>query len=333
MPDRASSSHASSDHALSLGGGGAAGIVVGWPSDPARTIETAALETIAVDSAALETIAVESTATPLTAIAPVSIEPASIEPASIEPAAIVAGKAGQQNGLGLPADFLVSVVIPVFNEERTMAEVIGRVRGCGLPCEIIVVDDGSTDRTGALLDAMAVSSDLRVIHQRSNQGKGAALKLGFQLARGNVVLVQDADLEYDPSEYDQLIRPIVSGEADVVFGSRFTAGRHAREGICHFLGNRLLTLLSNAATNLRLSDMETCYKVFRGDLIRRVAPTLRECRFGIEPEITAKVARIRGVRICERPIHYAARGYAQGKKIGWRDGVWAVWCILRYGLG
>jgi glycosyltransferase involved in cell wall biosynthesis len=240
---------------------------------------------------------------------------------------------GEPNALGLPAGFLISVIIPAFNEERTMALVIERVRNCGLPCEIIVVDDGSTDRTGAMLDALAGSADLRVIHQRSNQGKGAALKLGFQLARGNVVLVQDADLEYDPAEYDQLIRPIVDGQADVVFGSRFPDGQRRGDGSWHWLGNRLLTLLSNVATNLRLSDMETGYKVFRGDLIRRVAPTLRECRFGIEPELTAKVARIRGVRICERPIRYAARSYAQGKKIGWRDGVWAVWCILRYSWG
>ncbi|HTU26249.1 MAG TPA: glycosyltransferase family 2 protein [Pirellulales bacterium] len=227
---------------------------------------------------------------------------------------------------------LLSVVIPAFNEERTMAEVIDRVRRCGLSCEIIVVDDGSTDRTGAVLDALANSTDLRVVHQRRNQGKGAALKVGFQLARGRVVLVQDADLEYDPAEIDQLVQPIVSGQADVVFGSRFPNGRPKTDGLVHFLGNRLLTLLSNVATNLRLSDMETGYKVFRGDLIRRVAPTLREARFGIEPEITAKLARMRGVRICERPIHYAARGYAQGKKIGWRDGVWTVWCIVRYGL-
>jgi glycosyltransferase involved in cell wall biosynthesis len=232
-----------------------------------------------------------------------------------------------------PTGFLVSVVIPAFNEERTMAEVIDRVRHCGLPCEIIVVDDGSTDRTGALLDSLAASTDLRVVHQRSNQGKGAALKVGFQLARGSVVLVQDADLEYDPAEYGQLIRPITDGQADVVFGSRFQRGCEQNDGVCHRFANRLLTSLSNMATNLRLSDMETGHKVFRGDLIRKIAPTLRECGFGIEPEITAKLARMRGVRICERPIRYAARGYAQGKKIGWRDGVWTLWCILRYAWG
>ena len=232
-----------------------------------------------------------------------------------------------------PAGFLLSVVIPVYNEEQTIAQVVDRVRSCGVPCEIIVIDDGSTDRTGAVLDSLSAASDLRVVHQPANQGKGAALKLGFQLARGSVVLVQDADLEYDPAEYDALVRPIVSGEADVVFGSRYLEGDPRHEGFCHWLGNRLLTVLSNALTHLRLSDMETGYKVFRGDLIRRLAPGLRECRFGIEPEITAKVARIEGVRICERPIHYQARGYAQGKKIGWRDAVASLWCIFRYARG
>jgi glycosyltransferase involved in cell wall biosynthesis len=296
------------DHAESMVGNGAPsgaqGVVVGWH------FEAAAAEKLVGAPGPLDTLA-QPGATQLPA---------------------TAGGDHLSGGLALPAGFLVSVVIPVFNEERTMAEVIERVRSCGWPCEIIVVDDGSTDRTGMMLDALPASADLRVVHQRSNQGKGAALKLGFQLARGNVVLVQDADLEYDPAEYNQLIRPIVSGQADVVFGSRFQRGRSLTEGLWHFCGNRLLTLLSNAATNLRLSDMETGYKVFRGDLIRRIAPTLRECRFGIEPEITAKVARIRGVRICERPIRYSGRGYAQGKKIGWRDGFWAIWCILRYAV-
>ncbi len=167
-------------------------------------------------------------------------------------AASSAVEQGGQQTPPLPSGFLVSVVIPAFNEERTMAEVIDRVRGCGLPCEIIVVDDGSTDRTGAVLDGLAPSADLRVVHQRSNQGKGAALKLGFQLARGSVVIVQDADLEYDPAEYQQLIQPITSGQADVVFGSRFPKGFGQGDGTCHRLGNRLLTLLSNAANNLRL---------------------------------------------------------------------------------
>jgi glycosyltransferase involved in cell wall biosynthesis len=248
--------------------------------------------------------------------------------------AMVTGQSPARQELdGLPEGFLISVVIPAYNEERTIAEIIGRVRACGLPCEIIVIDDGSTDRTGAVLDELSAAVDLQIVHQPSNRGKGAALKLGFQLARGHVVLVQDADLEYDPAQYGRLIQPIVEGQADVVFGSRFLAGAGCSEGLCHVMGNRGLTLLSNALTNLRLSDMETCYKVFRGDLIRRVAPTLRESRFGIEPELTAKIARIRGVRVCERPIRYSARSYAQGKKIGWRDALWAVWCIFRYGLG
>lgn len=313
MPDQGSSL---------LGNGaasGASGVVAGWQREAAARNGVAG--TRGEPLGPLATGAIDR----------IAVEKESIKKTTLEPG--TAGEWDEQNGLVLPAGFLVSVVIPVFNEERTLAEVIERVRGCGLPCEIIVVDDGSTDRTGAVLDALPVSADLRVIRQRSNQGKGAALKLGFQLSRGSVVLVQDADLEYDPAEYAELIRPIVGGQADVVFGSRFPLGHRRDAGWWHFIGNRLLTLLSNVATNLRLSDMETGYKVFRGDLIRRVAPTLRECRFGIEPELTAKVARIRGVRICERPIHYAARGYSQGKKIGWRDGVCAVWCILRYALG
>ena len=225
------------------------------------------------------------------------------------------------------------MVIPAFNEERTMAEVIRRVRAAVCPAR-------SSWSTMAALTAPETCSTRWPVPPicawftcGRTKARGRRVKLGFQLARGSVVLVQDADLEYDPAEYEELIRPIVGGQADVVFGSRFPNGRRLSDGLWHFVGNRLLTLLSNMATNLHLSDMETGYKVFRGDLIRQVAPTLRECRFGIEPEITAKIARIRGVRICERPIHYSARGYAQGKKIGWRDGVRAVWCILRYAWG
>ncbi|HEX4142615.1 MAG TPA: glycosyltransferase family 2 protein [Pirellulales bacterium] len=328
MPDHVSPNHVLPHRASTAGGDGAAtgpaGMVVGWPRQ-------AAVDEPAARNGAATTPIRPAGATDSNGIGHGATPSSTIEP--IEIARGAAGEqAGQQTGLALPAGFLVSVVMPVFNEERTVAQVIARVRSCGWPCEVIVVDDGSTDRTGAVLDGLAVANDLRVIHQQSNQGKGAALKLGFQLARGSVVLVQDADLEYDPAEYDQLIRPIVNDQADVVFGSRFRQGRGRGERLWHFFGNRLLTMLSNVVTNLRLSDMETGYKVFRGDLIRRLAPTLRECRFGIEPEITAKIARIRGVRICERPIHYAGRSYAEGKKIGWRDGVWAVWCILRYGV-
>jgi glycosyltransferase involved in cell wall biosynthesis len=171
-----------------------------------------------------------------------------------------------------------------------------------------------------------------VMHEK-NQGKGAALKTGFLRAQGHVVLVQDADLEYDPAEYRRLIQPIVEGQADVVFGSRFTGESQRVLYFWHYLGNRFLTLLSNAVTNLNLTDMETCYKVFRREVIAEIAPTLRERRFGIEPELTAKVARLPNVRIYERPITYAGRTYAEGKKITWRDGVSALRCIWKYRKG
>jgi glycosyltransferase involved in cell wall biosynthesis len=230
----------------------------------------------------------------------------------------------------LPENFLLSVVIPVYNEAATVAEVIRRVRACGLPCEIIVVDDGSTDGTRETLEAYRGQEDFTLLTHGANKGKGAALKTGFARAKGDIVLVQDADLEYDPAEYSKLIQPIVEGQADVVFGSRFIGESHRVLYFWHSAGNRLLTLLSNLSTNLNLSDIETCYKVFRREIIQQIAPTLREKRFGIEPELTAKVARIPGVRIYERPISYSGRTYAQGKKINWRDGLRALWCILKY---
>jgi glycosyltransferase involved in cell wall biosynthesis len=230
----------------------------------------------------------------------------------------------------LPANFLLSVVMPVYNESATVLEVIRRVRACGVPCEIIVVDDGSTDGTRAILEALRGQPDFTLLLHDGNQGKGAALKTGFAKARGDVVLVQDADLEYDPSEYSRLIQPIIEGQADVVFGSRFIGESHRVLYFWHSAGNKLLTLLSNLSTNLNLSDIETCYKVFRREIVQRIGPTLQEKRFGIEPEITAKVARIPGVRIYERPVSYSGRTYAQGKKISWRDGFRALWCILKY---
>jgi glycosyltransferase involved in cell wall biosynthesis len=230
----------------------------------------------------------------------------------------------------LPSGFLLSVVMPVYNEVGTVAEVIRRVRGCGVPCELIVVDDGSTDGTRALLEGMRGQPNFTLVLHDGNQGKGAALKTGFAQARGDVVLVQDADLEYDPSEYTRLIQPIIEGQADVVFGSRFIGESHRVLYFWHSAGNKLLTLLSNLSTNLNLSDIETCYKVFRREIVERIGPTLQEKRFGIEPEITAKVARIPGVRIYERPVSYSGRTYAQGKKISWRDGFRALWCILKY---
>jgi len=195
---------------------------------------------------------------------------------------------------------------------------------------MIFVDDGSSDGTREVLERHRGEPDVTVLTHPSNRGKGAALKTGFAQARGDAVIVQDADLEYDPGDYLRLIQPIVEDEADVVYGSRFGGDRRRVTGFWHFAGNRLLTLVSNAFTNLNLSDMETCYKVFRRDVIGRIGPMLVEQRFGVEPELTARLARLPGVRIVERPVSYAGRSYAQGKKIGWRDALRALWAILRY---
>lgn len=230
----------------------------------------------------------------------------------------------------LPEGFLLSVVIPVYNEVSTIEEVVRRVRASGVPVEIIVVDDGSTDGTRELVQSWRGQPGLRVVTHAVNQGKGAALRTGFTHATGDVVVVQDADLEYDPAEFARLIQPIVENQADVVFGSRFTGDNHRVLYFWHYVGNRLLTLLSNAMTNLNITDMETCYKAFRRDVIQRIAPTLRENRFGVEPELTAKVAALPGVRIHERSISYRGRTYAEGKKVTWRDGVSALRCIFRY---
>jgi glycosyltransferase involved in cell wall biosynthesis len=230
----------------------------------------------------------------------------------------------------LPENFLLSVVIPVYNELGTIDEIIRRVRACGIPCELIVVDDGSTDGTRELLEKYRTQSDVVLLFHAKNQGKGAALRTGMARAKGDVLVVQDADLEYDPADYWRLLQPIVEDQADVVFGSRFSGGSHRVLYFWHSAGNRFITLLSNLFTNLNLTDIETCYKMFRRQIIQQIAPTLREQRFGIEPELTAKIARIPGVRIYERPISYSGRTYAQGKKIGLRDGLRALWCILRY---
>jgi glycosyltransferase involved in cell wall biosynthesis len=229
------------------------------------------------------------------------------------------------------------VVIPVYNEERTVGALLERVRAAEVPgfeTEILVVDDASTDATPAILADLAPggrgAGGLRVLTHRSNRGKGAALATGFAAATGDVVLVQDADLEYDPAEYPKLLAPIAEGHADVVYGSRF-AGSEAHRVLYfwHFVGNRFLTLLSNAFTNLNLSDMETCFKVFRREVLAGLE--IEEARFGFEPEITAKVAA-GGWRIYEVGIAYHGRTYAEGKKIGWKDGVRAIWCILKYNL-
>lgn len=233
----------------------------------------------------------------------------------------------------LPEGFVLSVVIPVFNERHTVEEVVRRVRATGLPTQIVLVDDGSTDGTRDILGAWNGTADLKILLHARNQGKGAALRTGFAAATGDVVIVQDADLEYDPAEYAKLIQPIVENQADVVFGSRFSGDNQRVLYFWHYVGNRLLTLFSNMMTNLNLSDMETCYKAFRREVIQRIAPTLRENRFGIEPELTAKLASLPGIRIHERPISYAGRTYAEGKKITWRDGLRALWCIVRYSRG
>ena len=238
----------------------------------------------------------------------------------------------------IPPELVLSVVIPVYNEVETLLDLVDRVRRVPIRKEIILVDDGSTDGTRDLLKRVEAepNSDawntVRVLFHEKNQGKGRALRTGFEAAAGDIVIIQDADNEYDPSEFPRLLQPIIEGKADVVFGSRFLGDySHRVLYYWHYLGNRFLTTLSNCFTNLNLTDMETCYKVFRKEVLKDVLPTLRQNRFGFEPEITAKVAR-RRCRIYEMSISYSGRTYDQGKKIGWRDGFKALWCIVRYGL-
>ena len=225
---------------------------------------------------------------------------------------------------------LLSVVIPCFNEAATILDLIDRVRSSPVESkQIIVVDDGSSDGTRELLQELKADDLIVLLHDR-NRGKGAALCTGFAAARGQISIVQDADLEYDPAEYPLVIGPIVQGKADVVFGSRFQgAAPHRVVYFWHRVGNGFLTLLSNMLTDLNLTDMETCYKAFRTEIIQSIS--IREKRFGFEPEITAKLAR-RRCRIYEVGISYYGRTYDEGKKIGWRDGFRAIWCILKYNL-
>ena len=224
----------------------------------------------------------------------------------------------------------LSVVIPVYNEVNTLLHLIERVQQSPVDKEIIVVDDCSSDGTTDLLKRASLAPNVRMMFHPVNQGKGAALRTGFAAVSGDMVIVQDADLEYDPQEYPKLIKPIIDGLADVVYGSRFAGGEtHRVLYFWHSIGNRVLTLVSNAFTNLNLTDMETCYKVFRREVLRQIA--IEENRFGFEPEITAKVAKLR-VRVFEVGISYAGRTYEEGKKIGWKDGVRALWCIVKYNL-
>jgi glycosyltransferase involved in cell wall biosynthesis len=220
----------------------------------------------------------------------------------------------------------ISVLIPVYNEINTIEEIVARVQAVALEKEIIIVDDGSTDGTREYLQEIAQTiENAKVIYHDHNQGKGAALRTAFMSATGDVLIIQDADLEYDPREYPALLEPIVDGRADVVYGSRFLGGPHRVLFFWHYLGNRFLTLLSNALTNLNLTDMETCYKVFRREVISDIQ--LKSNRFGFEPEFTAKIAK-KGVRIYETPISYSGRTYAEGKKIGWKDGIKAIFAIV-----
>lgn len=226
----------------------------------------------------------------------------------------------------------LSIVIPCYNERHTIRSIVEAVRAAPVrEKEIVIVDDCSSDGTREILQTEIAPLVDKILFHPTNRGKGAALRTGFGAASGEIVIVQDADLEYDPQEYPKLMKPIADGKADVVFGSRFMGGEpHRVVYFWHMVGNRFLTLLSNMFTNINLTDMETCYKLFRRDVLRRI--TIEENRFGFEPEITAKVAGLEGCRIFEVGISYYGRTYAEGKKIGWRDGFRAVYAIVKYNL-
>lgn len=222
----------------------------------------------------------------------------------------------------------LSVIIPVFNEVATIEEIINRIKSVdvGFDKEIIVVDDFSQDGTREILDKLP-SPDLKILYHNKNMGKGAALRTGFSKAEGDIIVIQDADLEYNPQDYPKLLEPILDGRADVVYGSRFLGGPHRVLFFWHYVGNKILTTLSNIFTNLNLNDMETCYKVFRREILDRVE--FKSKRFGFEPEFTSKVAKLK-CKIYEVPISYSGRDYSEGKKIGWKDGVAAIFHIIRF---
>jgi len=232
------------------------------------------------------------------------------------------------NPIEIPIGCL-GVVMPVYNEEKTLHIIVQRVLARPEVGELVMVNDCSQDGTWLRMQEISLTDQrIRIFTHDVNQGKGAALRTGFEQVNSEIVIIQDADLEYDPDEYPKLLLPIISGRADVVFGSRFLGtGMHRVLYYWHCIGNRFLTMLSNMCTNLNLSDMETCYKVFRRDVLQQI--TIQENRFGFEPEITAKVAKL-GVPLYEVSISYYGRTYEEGKKIGWRDGVRAIWCILKY---
>ena len=224
----------------------------------------------------------------------------------------------------------LSIIIPVFNEENTIASIIQKVQSADYDKEIIVVDDASTDGTKDILQKLSQQPKLKIFYHERNRGKGAAIRTAIKNITGNITIIQDADLEYDPVDYTILLKPILDGRADVVYGSRFQGGSHRVLFFWHYLGNKFLTLLSNMMTNLNLTDMETGYKAFKSNVIKKIS--LSSDRFGFEPEVTAKISHNNNYKIYEVPISYSGRDYSEGKKIGWKDGLAAIYFILKYNI-